>query len=179
MKRLHWIRVSVMLSLFAACQTPPTIDVERSEQLDVLSSLEIKNASVPESGLLCAGQLTEEQFDALALIGYRNFINLRLRNEVGTGWEEKHAGTIGVTFERLPIANSNSISEENAQELARLLDAADSPVVLYCGSSNRVGALYGAKAFYVDGATPDQAMDLANRAGMTRLEPRLKELLEN
>ena len=51
------------------------------------------------------------------------------------------------------------------------------PVVLHCASSNRVGALLAMKAFYVDEATPEEALALARKAGITRMEPAVRQKL--
>ena len=53
----------------------------------------------------------------------------------------------------------------------------DEPTVLYCGSSNRVGALLALKAYWLDGADPEDALELGRAAGMTRLEGRVTELM--
>jgi hypothetical protein len=51
------------------------------------------------------------------------------------------------------------------------------PVVLHCASSNRVGALLAMKAFYLDDATPEEALALAKKAGITRMEPSVRQKL--
>jgi len=160
-----------------ACSTPSATRAETRAELEAVAELDIPYASVPVPGLLCAGQIDEAQFDALVRAGYRSFVNLRLSSEPGTGWEGARAGSLGVEYANLPIANAGEISEAKAHDLARLLDAVRGPTVLYCGSSNRVGALLGAKAFYVDGASPEEALELGRAAGVTRLESRLKELV--
>lgn len=51
------------------------------------------------------------------------------------------------------------------------------PVALACASGNRVGVLLAARAFWFDGASPDQALTLGKQAGLTRLEPVVRSLL--
>ncbi len=164
-----------LLSLtLAGCRTSEAPD---EGVLSFSTELGVKNPSVPETDLLCAGQLTKAQFSALHERGFATFINLRTKSEEGTGWEAEHAAALGVSYHRLAIAGAAGVTEESARALDALLDEAQRPVVLYCGSSNRVGALYGLAAFYVDGASPDEALERGRAAGLTRLESRVKELL--
>jgi uncharacterized protein (TIGR01244 family) len=139
---------------------------------------EILNARHPAPGLLTGGQITEAQMAALQAEGYGRFINLRPADEAGTGWEEAFAGQRGLHFVRIPVAGAEGLSRENAQRLAAELEAADGvPTVVYCGSGNRVGALLAVKAFELDGSSPEEALALGMDAGLTRLEPTVREIL--
>jgi protein tyrosine phosphatase (PTP) superfamily phosphohydrolase (DUF442 family) len=138
--------------------------------------LQIKNPSSPEPGLLCSGMLTETQFRELSQEGYATFINLRPTSEEGTGWESDFIKGLGGTYINLPISGAAGISEANARKLAAILDEAQRPAALYCGSSNRVGALLGLAKFHLEGASADEAVIYAKQAGMTRLEPVLRKL---
>jgi protein tyrosine phosphatase (PTP) superfamily phosphohydrolase (DUF442 family) len=147
--------------------------------LEAATALGVRNAAMPLPGLVVGGQLTPEQLDGLAAAGFQNFISLRGAEEQGAGWEEAHAGEASIAFQRLPIAGGDGLSREAAEELARLLDAAGEGTVLYCGSSNRVGALLALKAFYVDGQDGESALELGRAAGMRSLEPRVREIVDS
>jgi protein tyrosine phosphatase (PTP) superfamily phosphohydrolase (DUF442 family) len=175
----------VAVALTSACaaeersETPEAPQVAvATASLEDATSLAVRNARLPQPQLLTAGQLTEAQLDGLAEAGFENFISLRLADEDGAGWEEAYAASQSVSFTRLPVAGSDGLTLENVQELDRLLDAAgDAPTVLYCGSSNRVGALLALRAFWLDGASAEEALELGRAGGMTRLEPAVDELL--
>ena len=146
--------------------------------LKAAAELGVLNARMPLPRLITAGQPTEEQFDSLVGAGFEHFISLRLPDESGAGWEEEHTTDGTVHFERLPISGADALTRKNIDALAALLDAAgDEPTVLYCARSNRVGALLALKAFWVDGAEPEAALDLGRQAGLTRLEAPARELL--
>lgn len=140
-------------------------------------SLGVKNGRAPFPGIMTAGQLTDEQFRALVDSGYRTFVNLRPADEEGTGWEEDLAAGLGVRFVRIPIAGAPDVTEANARRLSQTLEGAAGPTVVYCGSSNRVGALFALEAYYVDGRGPEEALEVGKAAGVTRLEPKVRELL--
>jgi len=50
--------------------------------------------------------------------------------------------------------------------------------MLYCASSNRVGAMLALKAHWVDGESPEEALELGLAAGLTSLERSVRDLLD-
>ncbi len=146
--------------------------------LDAATALGVSNARMPLPHLVTAGQPTEEQIVGLVEAGFAHFISLRVADERGAGWEEARAADQSFDFERLPISGGDALTRENVEALAALLESVgEEPTVLYCGSSNRVGAMLALKAYWVDGADPEAAFELGQQAGMTRLEGRVRELL--
>ena len=143
-----------------------------------VAALRIRNARLPMPGLLTGGQLTADQMIALRESGYRHFISLRPADESGAGWEEEFAASEGIAFTRIAIAGATGIDRENAERLdARLAQAGSEPTVLYCGSGNRVGALIALRAHLIEGIGAEEALALGKEAGLTRLEPKVREAL--
>ena len=162
----------------AASQPIATATPDASGALDVATELELRNARMPMPGLITSGQPTEEQFEALAAAGVSNFISLRPTTEDGAGWEESHAMPEGVGFTRLPISGAASLTRENVELFAAILeDAGDDATSLYCASSNRVGALLALKAYWIDGATPEEALSIGEDAGLSSLGAPVRELM--
>lgn len=146
--------------------------------LATATALGVFNAHEPTPGLLTAGQLTEGQLVALAGAGYTTFISLRSPEEDGAGWEEAAAAAHGITFTRLPVPGAGDLTREKVEELDRILDAiGETPAVLYCGSANRVGAMLALRAYWLDGATPEDALVLGRAGGMLSLEPAVVQLI--
>lgn len=171
-RRSHGLVAVCALMMLGACGTADSADLGDATELGVL------NARMPIPNLVTAGQLTEEQFDGMIDAGYTNFISLRVSSENGAGWEEGHATDGHFDFDRLPISGADALTRENVEALAALLESSEGePTVLYCGSSNRVGALLALKAFWVDGAEPEAAFELGQQAGMTGLTESVRELL--
>ncbi len=176
----------VMAALFVgvACGSEPPSDTEAlvvsegEATLEAATALGVPNARMPLPNLVTAGQPNEEQFDGLAAAGYQHFISLRPSSERGAGWEEEHSADGRFDFMRLPIENADALTRENVEAFAALMETVgDEPTVLYCGSSNRVGAMLALKAFWVDGADAEAAFELGQEAGMTRLADPVRELL--
>lgn len=115
------------------------------------------------------------QLEAARDAGYETVINLRLETEPGAKREEVEG--LGMGYVALPIAGKEGLTRENAQELAWALGEATSPVLLHCGSSNRVGALLALKAFYIDGMEPRDALELGLESGLKSLEPEVRQQL--
>lgn len=149
-------------------------DVEGTVEIDPLTLL--PNAKQPEEGLLLGGQPTVEQLEQARDLGFQTVINMRGTDEPGPARDDVEA--LGMTYVALPVAGAEGISEENARALAVALDKAEGPVIVHCGSGNRVGALFALKAHYVDGATAEEALQLGLDYGLTRLEPVVKERLD-
>ena len=155
-----------------------TVSATVSPTLEVATQLGVRNARMPRPGMLSGAQITEDQLEGLSDAGYRHFISLRPTAEDGAGWEEAFSSSNGYAFERLPIEGAASLTRENVERFARMLEATEGePTVLYCASGNRVGAMLALKAHWIDGASADEALELGLAAGMTRLTDPVRGLL--
>ncbi|MDX1645885.1 MAG: sulfur transferase domain-containing protein [Longimicrobiales bacterium] len=158
-------------------EAPPVVTAAGSP-LEVAERTGVPNARMPAPGVVTAGQPTQRQLDALASAGVRHFISLRPPSESGAGWEEAHASGAGYDFDRIPVSGAASLTRENVEAFAALLDEAGSePALVYCASSNRVGAMMALKAHWIDGVPAEEALELGRDAGLTRLEAPVRELL--
>lgn len=134
------------------------------------------NPKQPLEGVLTGGFTGPESYAALAGEGYKTYIDLRSEGERGA--DADAPAPLGLRIERLPIAGEADLNLATARTLDALLDdRALYPLVVACGSGNRVGALFAVKAFWLDGATAEAALDLGRRSGLTKLEPSVRLLL--
>ncbi|GAB4140305.1 MAG: sulfur transferase domain-containing protein [Planctomycetota bacterium] len=139
----------------------------------------IENLRHPLPDIWSSGQPTQEQFDQLPAMGIHRVIQLRPASENGTGWEEERARTSGIEFVRIPVAGAEGLTRANVDQLAAALKKpTKGGTLVCCASGNRVGALLALKARWVDGATAEAALELGRAAGVTKLEPKLQELLK-
>lgn len=139
----------------------------------------IPNARIPMEGVLSGGQPTREQIEAAAAAGFKTVINLRTGGEEGFAWEAETVERLGMRYVTIPVAGAGGVSFENAARLdAALRESREAgPVLLHCGSGNRIGALLALRAASVEGKEPDEALRIGLDAGLTRLEGRVRELL--
>lgn len=149
-------------------QDEPTASAAGWEEL-------VPNARRPLPNLITGGQPTAEQLAAARDLGVTTVINLRTDTEPGTKAADSEA--LGLAYVSLPIRGPEDFTAENAELLADALAEAEGDVLLHCGSGNRVGALVALKAFHVDGSSAGEALELGLDAGLTRLEPAVREAL--
>ena len=140
----------------------------------------IRNARVPVDGVLTGGQPSEEEIERVARAGFKTVVNLRTEGEGGTWDEEPVVTALGMRYIAIPVAGADGITVENADKLAQVVADEDlHPMFVHCGSGNRIGALFAIKAFHLDGEDAEAALAIGRAAGLTRLEPVVKERLEN
>jgi len=175
----------VILSACVAEEAPSTDPVPEAADssvptaaLSTATDRGLRNARMPLEGLITAGQPSQEQVAALRSAGVTHFVSLRPTTEDGAGWEEALASSEGFDFNRLPISGAGSLTRENVEAFAEIMEeVGDEPAVLYCASSNRVGAMLALKAHWIDGASPETALELGRSAGLSSLEDPVRELL--
>ncbi len=63
--------------------------------------------------------------------------------------------------------------------LRAAINQTTAPVLVHCGSGNRVGAIHALGAHYIDGQSIDDALVVGRSTGLTGFEPRVRELLES
>lgn len=127
----------------------------------------------PADGITAAGQPDETNFKELADAGYAAVIDLRTAGEDRGLDEETIVESLGMDYVSLPIAGRGAINFQNAQILDQILSGYDEPVLVHCGSSNRVGALFALRE-KLNGAGDDDALAFGKSAGMTSLESTVK-----
>ncbi|MCG8455077.1 MAG: sulfur transferase domain-containing protein [Holophagales bacterium] len=143
----------------------------------------IPNARMPVEGVLTGGQPTAEHLRAAAAAGYATVVNLRGDAEMASdelaGFDERAiVEELGMEYHSIPISGGDDLSEAKARALSKLLaDPEARPMLVHCGSGNRVGALFALEAFLVDREDPEKALELGVAAGLTRLEPTVREKL--
>ncbi len=139
--------------------------------------IDIPNAVMPFDDLLIGGQPTQDDLRRAAEEGYTTVVNLRPDDELPAWYTRSFIeDELGLRYHRIPVAGADDVTEENAEELAAIVDDADMfPVLMHCSSGNRVGALFAARAFYLAGDDPEQALSVGRASGLTELEEPLRE----
>lgn len=87
------------------------------------------------------GQPTQDQLAQLSAAGIKNIISLRHESEID--WDEEKVVTdLGMTFHNIPVRGTAGLTTANSELLQKTLaEIGDEPVLVHCGSGNRVGAL--------------------------------------
>jgi uncharacterized protein (TIGR01244 family) len=169
---------SLAIAVLATLAMIACHDESRETGLEV-RLVPIPNATVPMPGVLSGGQPTEAQIESAVERGYRTVINLRTAQEAGFEWERELVESSGMRYVHLPVAGGDGLTRENVEALdAALAEArAEGPVLLHCGSGNRIGAMLALRAAWIEGSDPDTALRYGLSTGLTGLEPKTRELL--
>ncbi|MBL4583772.1 MAG: hypothetical protein JKX83_04050 [Pseudomonadales bacterium] len=142
-------------------------------------ALSIRNAKQPFPGILTGGQPSSAQLSAAKRLGYKTVISLRARVETGLWNEGSTVEELGMKYVSIPVKGIAGLTAQNAKTLIQALaDPADYPILLHCGSGDRVGALLAIDAGINQGIASQQALKVGRSAGLNRLEGAVKQLLE-
>ena len=141
--------------------------------------LPIPNARIPVAGVLSGGQPTQDLIASAGAAGYKTVINLRPDTEPGFEWEAAAVKAAGMAYVSIPVAGTAGLTKDNVARLDAALKeaAASGPVLLHCGSGNRIGALLALRAVWLEGKDPAAALEYGKASGLTGLEPAVKSML--
>ncbi len=117
--------------------------------------------------LLC-GQPSEKDLAAAKQRGIQVVLTLRGKNEID--WDEKAvAEQLGLQFERVDFRGPDTLTDEvfgKSRQILREAKMANQPVMLHCGSANRVGAIWMVYRVLDEGISWDQAYQEAKDVGL-------------
>ena len=148
------------------------LDLQQKER-DRLDRIEqTLKADVPR--LLCltdsyatGGQPTEQAYSKLASNGFRSVLNLRTATE-GVDLEKERAAVeqSGMRYLSIPIVGSAPRAEQ-AEEFVRVVkEKANQPMLIHCGSGNRVGAFMMIYRVVEQGWREEDALEEAVKIGL-------------
>ena len=133
---------------------------------------------VPVDGITSAGQPDAEVLKVFANAGYVAVVDLRGAGEDrGLADEAGTVRSLGMEYVSMPIEGAEAISFANARRLDTLLSRFEGPVLVHCGSGNRVGALLALRKS-LQGADDEEAIEYGLDAGLTRAEGLVRQRLK-
>lgn len=167
--------VLIAATILAACTNPNNETATTGGDTAMFDSESFKKV---DSNTYSGGQPSPEQLTAMKKAGIKTIINLRPHSEIS--WNEaKYAKELGINYINIPVANASEITPENAVLLQNTIKENNhSPLLVHCGSGNRVGALISVAEATLNGATVEGAILEGKRWGLTNLEPKVRSLLE-
>ena len=165
---LAMILVAGLSAASADTDTVPELKVD-------LATVVSTGVVIPVDGMTSAGQPDEAALGIFAKQGYTTVIDLRTEGEDRGIDEAEVVDGLGMEYISLPIGRDD-INFGSARSLDILISEADGPVLVHCGSANRVGALL-ALSKSLDGADNETALEYGRKGGMTSLESKVKQAL--
>ena len=126
------------------------------------------------------GQPSEAAIRQAPSRGVTAVVNLRPADEMASkvGFDERRLVTEqGMDYVSIPIAGP-TFTRGDADRLKEALEKTDGSVLIHCGSSNRVGALWSLYLHEHRGVELEEAISRGRRAGMTnpKMEQRAREM---
>lgn len=163
--------VSALTLMLAGCASRPVPPQAASPPA-------IANAAAPEPGVFTGGRFGAGEVPLLKESGVAHVIDLTQETESPDFDEEAALAAAGIAYSRLPIAGADGLTRENVVAFDRLLAAADEPVLVHCGSSNRVGAMAALRAAWLQGKGVEEALAVGRAWGLKGLEPAVRGRIE-
>ena len=165
-----------LMLVLSACASSANVGSLFSEA--DLSTLSLTNPQNAQGRVLTGGQPSPEDLAALKDLGFGTIISLRTEGE-DIGYDEQAmAEELRLTFVNIPVGIKNGLTAATASNLRSAVNQTKAPVFLHCGSGNRVGAVYALGAYYLDGKSIEEALEVGRATGLTGFEPTVRKLLE-
>ena len=119
------------------------------------------------------GQPTEGAYAKLAALGYRAVLNLRTAQEgVDLDREKQLVEKAGMRYISIPVVGSAPKPEQADEFIEAAKKPANQPMLIHCGSANRVGAFWMIYRVVQQGWDEQLALDEAIKIGLR--SPELK-----
>ncbi len=135
----------------------------------------VRNYTRVDATVACAGAPSLEAFAELKRFGFAAVINFRLAGEPGFDVEAEAEAVrnAGLKYIHLPFETASPDPAVVEAFLKAVVDPANQPVFIHCGSANRVGGMWLIKRVVVDGWDIEKATAEADAIGLTN--PALRE----
>lgn len=169
-RRSFLIALSSLAILLAGC-------AGRSTLVEPPLAQHVPNLAMPAAGLYTGGQPDAQAWPALAAAGVTTVVNLRSADEMQGDDEADAVRALGMHYVSIPVAGAADVDTAHAARLHRALAAAPGKVLVHCASGNRVGALLAIDAARANDGDVERAIAYGRAAGLTSLEPRVREVL--
>ncbi|GAC1483321.1 MAG: hypothetical protein NVS1B5_02370 [Gemmatimonadaceae bacterium] len=130
------------------------------------SPVKLPNGASPIPGVLTAGQPSAAQLSQLALSGVKTVVDLRSPNERREFDEPATARDAGLKYRNVPVTPA-TIGDREFDEVRTLLrDKSARPILVHCGSANRVGALLIPYLVLDENRSREEALRIARDVGL-------------
>ena len=140
--------------------------------------LALRDQAQPFDGVITAGQPTEEQFARLDDAGVTHVINFRTDEESGDWDEQARAEELDLEYTQIPVGSPDDLNRENVEAFDEALASSEGKTLVHCGSSNRVGAMFALRSFWIHGKGVETALEVGRRAGMGSLADAVRKKIK-
>lgn len=140
---------------------------------------DIPDAVSPAPGIVSAGRLAPSDIERVRAAGIGHVIDLTPDEET-PGFDEAAAvRAAGLAYSNLPLDGAADLTRDNVFAFDALVRDAQRPLLVHCGSGNRVGAMAALRAAWVDGQSLEAAIAIGKAWGLKGLEDEVRRRIES
>jgi len=151
---------------------------ERLGQIEESLKADVPRILCLNESFATAGQPSDQAYGKLAANGFRSVLNLRTASEgIDLEKERSLVEKSGMRYINIPVVSGAPQSEQVDDFLKVVKNADNHPMLIHCGSANRVGAFWMIYRVMEQGWTEEKALEEATKIGLT--SPGLKTFARN
>jgi uncharacterized protein (TIGR01244 family) len=170
-------KIILLYATFASCAILSFAGVGQDrDKLDKIQQAlkdDVPRVFCVDERIATGGQPKATAFVKLAANGYRAVLSLRTSSEgVDLQVERESAEKAGLRYVSIPIVSSAPKPEQVEEFIRAVKDPVNHPMLIHCGSANRVGAFWMIYRVVDQGWPEDKALEEATKIGLTN--PALK-----
>ena len=125
----------------------------------------VTGATLPQPGIMAAGQPTGEQVQLLAEEGYRGVIDLRLPGEARDFDEPEAARLSGLVYINIPVT-PETLDQAAIDRFVNAMRTLERPLIVHGSTADRPAALLYAWLVLEKKERPERALEQARSAGL-------------
>jgi uncharacterized protein (TIGR01244 family) len=167
-----------LVMLVPLCVAGVPQETNRLEKIQQELKDDVPHVLCVDEKLATGGQPKDTAFAKLAANGYRSVLNLRTASEgVDLKHEQEAVEKAGMRYVNIPVV-SNAPKPEQAEEFIKAVkNKENQPMLIHCGSANRVGAFLMIYRVVELGWPEERALEESTRVGLT--SPVLKKFAQD
>ncbi len=162
------IGLGLLTALLSCSTTTEPVTTEEPVATEEIKAIELGEVSNIHAfgDIWLAGQPSPADFAKASAGGVKTVINLRHDGEIQGFDEPAVVAGLGLNYIHLPWAKPDELTDAVFDQARELLNTAERPILLHCGSANRVGALWIPWRVLDGGLTFDEALAEAKTVGL-------------
>ncbi len=143
-------------------------DREKLEKVQQALKDDVPRILCVDERIATGGQPTDAAFAKLAANGYRAVLNLRTASEnIDLKHEQEAIEKAGMRYINIPVVSSAPKPGQVDEFIKAVKNKDNHPMLIHCGSANRVGAFWMIYRVVEQGWPEDKALDEATKIGLT------------
>jgi uncharacterized protein (TIGR01244 family) len=178
MKTLCLTAAAIVFANFLACAIHSQQEKRQLAQIEVALQPEVPRFLCINEKIATGAQPKPEAYTKLAQSGFRSVLSLRTANEgVDLKMDRELTEAAGMRYIHIPVVTAAPDPKRVDEFIRAVKQEKNHPMLIYCGSANRVAAFWMICRIVEEGWTEENAMEEAVKIGLTR--PELKAFVQS